>query len=387
MADILIDLHISVNYAGGGDDATCAAGSNFSCAEVLKSSLASVFGIPIAVHGLAFYVVTILVVCLHRIKPNALPALPDLFVIGGLLITVYSVFLLIGSKVVVGKFCIRCMGLYAVNIGLFVTAWFSHPNGGLAGLKRGFKILGAPAFWATVILLAIAIPSFNYRYQSAAQAALQSTIESKRAELADTTKKAVKVVPADSPMRGDKDAPVVIVEWADFTCGHCQQMAYSLKMVMEKAPRKFRYYFKNFPLRDCSSNPAGVNRSCAAAIAFACANQQGLAWEMHDIMFANNQALADEQLYNYAGMVGLDVESFRSCLKNPKSHELVKADLQQGIELGLQATPTWVINGSKHVGPVAPDVLLAMINAAYEQATNASTSPKPSQESPTKPAQ
>ena len=51
-------------------------------------------------------------------------------------------------------------------------------------------------------------------------------------------------------------------------------------------------------------------------------------------------ALADEQLYNYAGMVGLDVERFRSCLKDPKSHELVKADLQQGIELGLQATPT-----------------------------------------------
>ena len=93
-------------------------------------------------------------------------------------------------------------------------------------------------------------------------------------------------------------------------------MAYSLKMVMER--HKLDTTLRTFTQR-LLINPADVNRSCAAAIAFACANQQGLAWEMYDIMFASNPALADEQLYNYAGMVGLDVESFPELPENPKS--------------------------------------------------------------------
>jgi len=375
MADVLIDLHISVNYAGGGDDATCAAGSNFSCADVLKSSLASVFGIPIAVYGLAFYAVTAFLVCLRRFKENLLPGLPDVFFAGGLIITLYSIFLLIGSKVVVGKFCIRCMGLYGVNIALFATAWLSHPDGGRAALGRVAKVVTLPGFWATVLLLSIATPSTQYRYSQAADAAIKDQIEKKRIEIKNTADN-IDVDPGKSPMRGQENAPVTIIEWADFQCGYCQQMAFSLKAALSKVPTAFKYHFKNYPLTNCSSNEGTVHRSCAAAIAFECAKDQGKAWEMHDMLFTNNHALEDDQLYQYSNMLGLDVETFRSCLKDPKAHERLKADVEQGMKLKIESTPTWYINGSRQVGPVTPNVILSMVQTARETAQNQSDKEK-----------
>ncbi len=376
MADVLIDLHISVNYAGGGDDATCAAGSNFSCAEVLKSSLASVFGIPIAVYGLAFYIVTAVLVFIRRLKSTLLPGLPDVFFAGGLIITIYSIFLLIGSKVVVGKFCIRCMGLYAVNIALFATAWLSHPDGGRVALGRVVKVFALPGFWAAVLLLSIATPSTQYRYTQAADAAIKTQIEKKRVELKNTTDN-VSVQPGKSPMRGKATAAVTIIEWADFQCGYCQQMAFSLKAALSKAPTSFKYYFKNYPLTNCSTNEGTIHRSCAAAIAFECAKDQGKAWDMHDMLFTNNHALADDQLYQYANMLGLDVETFRSCLKDPKAHERLKADVEQGMKLKIESTPTWYINGARQVGPVTPNVILSMVQTAGETAKKQSEKENP----------
>ena len=86
------------------------------------------------------------------------------------------------------------------------------------------------------------------------------------------------------------------------------------------------------------------------------------------MLFTNNHALGDDQLYQYANMLGLDVETFRSCLKDPKAHERLKADVEQGMKLKIESTPTWYINGSRQVGPVTPNVILSMVQTAGETA-------------------
>ena len=384
MSEILIDLHVNVNYAGGGDDATCAAGSSFSCAAVLKSELASLFGLPIAVLGLAFYIAVAIMVPVERFASKVVSGLPDVFFVGALLATLYSIFLLIGSKVVVGKFCIRCMGLYAVNLCLLITAWRAHPEGGLTTFKRLPKLFLQPGLWATVLVLAIATPSVQYLYAKQVDSTVAEQIQKKRAEQA-TAKKETKVDVGKSPMRGNKDAQVTIVEFADFQCGFCQEMAFSLKGALKKMPNAFKYHFKNFPLRPCPSNSGEVHRSCAAAIALNCAKTQGKPWEMHDLLFANQQALADDNLLDYANRIGIDVEVFRSCLKHPDAHKSLSEDVDQGHRLQIESTPTWYINGLKQVGPLDTEVIISMVkNAQFKvDQTAAAEKAKTKPEQPT----
>jgi protein-disulfide isomerase/uncharacterized membrane protein len=365
MSIYLVDLHISVNYAGGGDDATCAFGAQFSCAALLKSSLAKVFGIPIAVYGLAFYISVAVVVCLYRFLGRHLPSLPTVFLAGALAASLYSIFLLVAGKATIGKFCIRCMGLYAVNISLLVTAWLAHPEGGKKALSQMHRIFAGPGLWATLLVLAIATPSIQYTYARKVDAAINAQVLKKRSEMTSATQ-FVEVDPGSSPMRGEKEAKVVIVEWADFQCGYCQQMAFSLKAALNREPTLFRYHFKNFPLTNCSTNVGEIHRSCAAAIAFNCAKAQGKPWEMHDTLFENNHALADSNLLEYANNIGMDVEVFRACLKAPDAIKALSEDIDLGKKLKLESTPTWYINGIRQVGPVAPTVILSMVKTAQE---------------------
>ena len=108
VSELLVDLHIQA-HLGGPDSGLCAAGAGFSCVDVATSSFSSIFGIPIASIGLAFYLAGIVLVCIAYFLPKLIEGLPDVFLAGGVLATVYSVFLGIASSFVIGKICPLCL--------------------------------------------------------------------------------------------------------------------------------------------------------------------------------------------------------------------------------------------------------------------------------------
>ena len=142
-----------------------------------------------------------------------------------------------------------------------------------------------------------------------------------------------------SVTRGNVNAKVTIVEFSDFQCPFCGRFARETFAQLDHdyvATGKVRYVFRNFPLERIHPN------AFKAALAGECARPQGKFWELHDRMFANQQALADLNLLNYAKAVGIDGAAFQRCVTGPVAAK-VRQDLDEGARAGITGTPTFFI--------------------------------------------
>jgi protein-disulfide isomerase len=145
-------------------------------------------------------------------------------------------------------------------------------------------------------------------------------------------------VAATGPAKGPANAPVTIVEFSDFQCPYCSRLTPTLKQVEEKYGNKVRIVFRQFPLNF-------HQYAQKAAEASLCANDQGKFWQLHDAMFANQQALAVEQLKAKAAELGLNAEQFNQCLDSGKHAAAIQADMKEGSAAGVSGTPAMFING------------------------------------------
>ena len=153
--------------------------------------------------------------------------------------------------------------------------------------------------------------------------------------------------------RGDPDAPITILEFADFQCPACQQFATFVKPQLDLAyvdTGIARFVFHDYPLGPAAGHPY----SFLAARAARCALDQGdqYFWPYHDQLFARqstwgvSQGMPMNAFADYAAMIGLDVEAFESCLDSDRHADVVSANLRLGVELGVNGTPTvWVSKG------------------------------------------
>lgn len=146
-------------------------------------------------------------------------------------------------------------------------------------------------------------------------------------------------IPAtDAPSRGPADAPVTIVMFSDYQCGYCSRVEPTLKQVRETYGDRVRLVFRDFPL-------AMHRQAQKAAEAAGCAGEQGKFWEMHDALFAQQQALGVPDLKRYAASLNLDQAMFDACLDSGRRAAAVKKDLEDGTSYGVRGTPAFFING------------------------------------------
>lgn len=143
--------------------------------------------------------------------------------------------------------------------------------------------------------------------------------------------------------KGPADAPITIIEFSDYQCPFCARVNPTLDQIMKEYAGKVRIVFRDFPLPSHSEAPK-------AAEAAYCAGEQGKYWEMHDRMFANQQALGVPALKQYAVALALDTAKFDACLDSGKFASNVESDLEAGRELGVNSTPMLFINGRPVAG-------------------------------------
>jgi protein-disulfide isomerase len=148
------------------------------------------------------------------------------------------------------------------------------------------------------------------------------------------------------PSTGPDGAKVKIIEYSDFQCPYCSRAAQTMKQVVEIYGEQVQLTFRNFPL-------SFHQYAQKAAEASECANLQGKFWEMHDKMFANQNALTDAHLKAYAVELGMDADKFNSCLDSGEMKAEVERDFQDGTALGVQGTPGFIING-EHISGALP---------------------------------
>ena len=172
----------------------------------------------------------------------------------------------------------------------------------------------------------------------------------------------LEVEPADGPVRGAAAAPVTIVEWSDFECPYCKSVLPTLERVLEEYPEQVRLVFRHFPLHAIHPNAQ------AAAEAGVCAQDLGAFWELHDLMFDEQDTLTLDDLKDKAERAGLDVEAFAACLEQEGIADRVHADRRAGIEVGVNGTPALYVNGRPLAGAVAYEQLAEVVEDELERA-------------------
>jgi len=165
------------------------------------------------------------------------------------------------------------------------------------------------------------------------------------------------VAPRDHAL-GPATAPVTLVEYGDFECPFCGRAYPELKQVLRRVGGKVRFVFRHFPLSE--EHPHAQH---AAEVAEAAA-AQGKFWEMHDLLYQRQAALADEDLVRYARELGLDAERVRRELQAHTHAARVKQDVASGIASGVTGTPRFFINGRPHEEPGDAKTLAAAVRRA-----------------------
>jgi protein-disulfide isomerase len=149
--------------------------------------------------------------------------------------------------------------------------------------------------------------------------------------------------PALPPAYGPSPSKVHVTVFSDFECPVSRRITDATHQIAEEWPGEVRLEFRQHPL---AIHPNALN----AALASLAAHRQGRFWEMHDLLFANQQALDPASLATYAERAGLDMERYRRDVADPALRERVQAEGALADLLQAKGTPAFVVNGTLSVG-------------------------------------
>jgi protein-disulfide isomerase len=172
-----------------------------------------------------------------------------------------------------------------------------------------------------------------------------------------------RVIVGDAPAKGAdaRRAKVTVVEFSDFQCPFCSRVEATLDQLLKEYGNDLRIVYKELPM------PFHGNAHAAAEAALA-AKAQGKFWQMHDVMFKNQQALDRASLERYASQIGLNVEKFKSDLDSGKWKQKVDEELKEGNRIGANGTPWFFINGKSFVGAQPYEAFKAKVDDAIKDA-------------------
>ena len=162
---------------------------------------------------------------------------------------------------------------------------------------------------------------------------------------------------------GDPAAPVRIVEFADFQCPYCATVRERLRALRESNGGKVAVVYRHLPLT--SIHPHAVE----AAVASECAAAQQRFEPFHELLYARRDSIGKVPHEEFAARAGVpDAAAFRACMAGSAAKEAVRRDAEAAAGLGLNATPTFIVNGRMIVGAPAPGELEGLVQAALREA-------------------
>jgi protein-disulfide isomerase len=159
-------------------------------------------------------------------------------------------------------------------------------------------------------------------------------------------------------IQGPAEAAVTLVEYGDYQCPYCGAAYPIIKEVQARMGGTLRFVFRNFPIS--TSHPHAEQ----AAEAAEAAAHQGRFWEMHDLLYENQSRLGEEDLRSYAKELELDVPTFDQELADHVHAERVREDFMSGVRSGVNGTPTFYVNGTRHDGSYEIEALLTVLERA-----------------------
>jgi protein-disulfide isomerase/uncharacterized membrane protein len=414
LAALLLLQHHGESGAVAAVNQVCGDGQTSGCETVAQSRWSKVGGVPLAAFGLAFYLALAALLAHASVAapgPREGLAFGALAAFG--LALAIDLLLLGVQAFSIKAYCRLCLATYAVNVlavallwparraaaafrsaarsaetRMAVVSWavatlafvsavwaFDHD---LAGREqaRSAHLLGAPAPVAapapaepappvTAAPAGAALPSAPpsggdlKHYQDLAKR-LQDTIDDPQ-KLADYFKaKAAKEYAAapvqkidlkDVPSKGPSNAPVLVVEYFDYLCPFCRNLAAAFTQFLPQSGNRVVVYFKNFPLdKECNAslNQTVHPGACWLSMGAVCAINQGRFQSYHERVFGTE--LHDPKpadVVRVAAEAGLDAAAMESCLAAPATRQRVVEQIAEAQRMGVQSTPSLFVNGKK----------------------------------------
>ncbi|HRK75252.1 MAG TPA: thioredoxin domain-containing protein, partial [Rhodothermales bacterium] len=344
----------------------CTVNEWITCEPVYASESAYMFGIPVAAWGAAFYfsILILTVIALINKKEKGASAVMVGIVLS-ILAVLFSMFKAT-QLIQMGIACPLCIGMYVINGAILVFlilslvrtvglgAYFSGFLGALRNNTSGFTY--QPAI-ITPLVLTLFVYGFSFlyfsNYQRKQEQATAADTESETAVLRSVQQhfKQGPLEVAFGPntlVKGNKEAKVSIIEFADFQCPACKVARDRIESIVNEFGKYVSFRFQNYPL-DNSINPNLQSQihsfAGPAAKAFFCAANVGKGWEMHKALFDNQEVLGESVLAREVQNLGLDTGRFNACMTDPATTRLVQEDIERGKTAGVNSTPSVYING------------------------------------------
>ena len=364
----------------------CDVSATVSCTQAYLSKYGSLFGVPVALLGVAFFAIVLMMLALAP-KPRVIAAGKKtrvtesqtvegenvagyVFVLSAVGLA-FSLYLAWASFFQLRALCVLCALTYVAVLGLFIVSASAQsvPVASLPGraVQDGLTLLKKPAtlalFVGFIAVASFALISFPREHPPGATAPdgdpeIPRLSDGQRAQFEAWYRvQPVLDVPID---RGA--ARVLIVKFNDYQCPPCRQTHEQYKGILAKhiASGDVKYVIKHFPLElECNSKNAGHNAACEAAAAVLMAEEKGTAPKLEEWLFANQgpPLLTPEQIRRAAEVIG-DIKDFDARYADVRKR--VAADAAIGVKLGVESTPTFFINGRRISGGLPP--------AAFEEA-------------------
>ncbi|MET0465852.1 MAG: thioredoxin domain-containing protein [Chitinophagaceae bacterium] len=168
-------------------------------------------------------------------------------------------------------------------------------------------------------------------------------------------------VSAQDHIQGNPGATIELVEYGDYQCPHCGHAYPIIKQAQDALGDKLKFVFRNFPLSEIHPEAR------LAAVAAEAAAKQDKYWEMHDIIFENQQHLKKANLLEYARRLDLDISRFQQDLDSPDLMDIVEEDFESGVRSGVNGTPTFFVNGRKYGGSWEPEDFIRYLGSRIEE--------------------
>jgi protein-disulfide isomerase/uncharacterized membrane protein len=342
-----ISMYLAYEHTQAGK-AICDISSSISCSAVNSSEYSTLFGIPVAILGLGYFLAISWLAARYLMvkKGNALL----LIQLGGVLAVGFDIYLGWAMRQV-GAFCPFCAATYVLNLFLLVGSTLEKNR--LDQEKDPINLasaLGSEGLNATVIGLVglvVGVMAFGgtAKGSSSGTPGMPLTADELRG-MYEQPAGPIRIDPND-PFKGNPDAKYVLVEWADFQCPHCAISFPDLKKLAEQN-QDIKLYYKNYPISNgCNRfvEREGHADACRAAAAGVCAHAQSSFWPLAEAMFKNQQYLSKDDIRFMVQQSGIDSTAFEACMQDPATEAAVKEDVEGGGLAKINGTPSIFLKG------------------------------------------
>ena len=271
-------------------------------------------------------------------------------------------------SIIEGSFCPFCLLWYGLNAVILWLATLALGAGHGRDIRTAFSDLSGKPGVPLVFVFGATVAAGLW------------AVGERRDELLDEQEKFIREVVVEVrnqeradidltglPVTGPEDADLTIVEIADFQCPYCKKVWEGVRNYKKASEHTVRTAFIHYPLDGkCNTGLGEMHEfACEAARAAECARRHDKFFEMGDKMFAGQPDLARDDLIGYAEELGLDKNEFVACLDDEATNVEIKRSIARAILLGVEATPTFYVNGFQFVGSMPPPLYAPFLDAMY----------------------